>query len=509
MAMIKVDNLTFGYEGCWDNVFQNMSISIDTDWKLGLIGRNGKGKTTFLQLLMKKYDYSGSIQTKTSFQYFPVIIEAERLNDNVIDLMEEEFFNVELWKVIRELEYLEMKADVLYRRFGTLSFGERTRVMLAFLFADEEQFLLLDEPTNHLDEYTREIVKQYLNHKKGFILVSHEREFLDGCVNHILAINRNSITVTKGNFSTWWENKERQDNFEITKNESLIKDIKRLEKASEQTAKWADKVEKSKIGYDPVKEDRNVSSRSYIGEKSRRMQQQRKNLERRQNREIEEKRELLKDIETEVELKIFPKKYHKDVLISLKDVGISYDCNAICKEVSFEVKNGDRLVLRGRNGCGKSSVINAILRKIKQDTQELNNMDVIGNICVGAGLTISYVPQDTSMIRGTIKQFASKMQIELSLLMSVLRQLDINREQFHKNLEEFSEGQKKKVLIAASLCQPAHLYIWDEPMNFIDVFSRIQIEKLIRQYKPTMLIVEHDGYFVKNIQANVYDFDIP
>lgn len=506
MTMINVENLTFGYEGSPDNIFEDVSVRIDTDWKLGLIGRNGTGKTTFLQLLMKKYDYIGSIRTQAFFQYFPIRIGVKRWSENVIDLMEEAFPEYELWKVIRELEYLEMKADVLYRGFETLSFGERTRVMLAFLFADEEQFLLLDEPTNHLDESTRKIVKKYLSKKKGFILVCHEREFLDGCVDHILAINKNSITVTKGNFSTWWENKERQDNFELAKNEVLIKDVKRLERAARQSAAWADKVEKSKIGYDPIKEDRSIASRSYIGEKSRRMQQQRKNLERRQNRELEEKKQLLKDIETVVDLKIFPKKYHKDILVSLKDVGINYGNNEICKGVSFEIKNGDRLVLRGKNGCGKSSVINAVLREMKRNIPICDTMNVTGNICVGTGLIISYVSQDTSMLRGTVKDYADEMQIELSTLLTILRQLDMKREQFSKDMEYFSEGQKKKVLLAASLCQPAHLYIWDEPMNFIDIFSRIQIEKLILRYKPTMLIVEHDGYFVKNVQTDIYSF---
>lgn len=506
MTMIKVDNLTFGYEGSQDNVFENVSFQIDTDWKLGLVGRNGKGKTTFLQLLMKKYDCSGSIQSTAFFQYFPVTVNVNRWNENVIDLMEGEFPDYELWKVIRELEYLGMEADVLYREYGTLSFGERTRIMLAFQFADEEQFLLLDEPTNHLDENTREIVKNYLNQKKGFILVSHEREFLDDCVDHILAINRNSITVTKGNFSVWWENKERQDNFELAKNASLLKDIKRLEGAARQSAAWADKVEKSKIGYDPLKEYRFIGSRSYIGEKSRRMQQRRKNLERRQNREIEEKRELLKDIEKEVELKIFPEKYHKDTLISLKDVGISYGENEICRTVTFEIKNDDRLVLRGKNGCGKSSVIKAILRELGQDNSGYDKMSITGSIRTGAGLNISYVSQDTSMLAGTIEQYADETQIELSLLMTILRQLDFEREQFCKKMEDFSEGQKKKVLIAASLCKQAHLYIWDEPMNYIDVFSRLQIEKLILRYKPTMLIVEHDSYFVKNISTNIYEF---
>ena len=494
MSMIKVDNLTFGYEGSYDDVFQNVFFQIDSDWKLGLIGRNGKGKTTFLQLLLGKYEYSGKISSNVNFQYFPVQIPYENWNKNVIDLMEVEFPDYELWKVIRELEYLSMEAEVLYREYGSLSFGERTRVMLAFLFSNENDFLLLDEPTNHLDVDTREVVKHYLNQKRGFILVSHERDLLDSCVDHILAINRNSVSVSKGNFSIWWENKEKQDNFELAKNESLSKDIKRLESAAKQSETWANKVEKTKIGFNPVKEERFIGSRAYIGEKSKRMQQRRKNLEKRQTKELDEKRQLLQDIEEEKELKLFPLTYRKETLIFVEDIAIQYGLVTVCKSISFQIQNGDCILLQGRNGCGKSSIIKAILGEISLSS---------GKITVGGGIKISYVSQNTSDLHGSLQDFAKARGIELSLFMSILRQLDFSRIQFEKEIQEYSQGQKKKILIAASLCEQAHLYIWDEPYNYIDIFSRIQIEKLILKFRPTMLLVEHDKYFADTVATNI------
>jgi lincosamide and streptogramin A transport system ATP-binding/permease protein len=114
-------------------------------------------------------------------------------------------------------------------------------------------------------------------------------------------------------------------------------------------------------------------------------------------------------------------------------------------------------------------------------------------------MTISYVSQDTSFLSGSLRKFCEIQGINESLFLAVLRQLDLGREQFVKNMEDFSEGQKKKVLIAVSLITPAHLYIWDEPLNFIDVFSRMQIEKLILRYEPTMLLVEHDIRFQEKV----------
>ena len=120
-----------------------------------------------------------------------------------------------------------------------------------------------------------------------------------------------------------------------------------------------------------------------------------------------------------------------------------------------------------------------------------------------SGMTISYVNQDTSFLTGPLRKYCKENGLDESLFLAVLRQLDLGREQFVKDMRDFSEGQKKKVLIAASLITPAHLYIWDEPLNYIDVFSRMQIENLILQYKPTMLLVEHDTRFQEKVASDI------
>lgn len=131
-----------------------------------------------------------------------------------------------------------------------------------------------------------------------------------------------------------------------------------------------------------------------------------------------------------------------------------------------------------------------------------------GLLKTASGLKISYVNQDTSFLRGSIQQFCAQRGLEENLFCSICRQLDLDRAQFSKNMEEFSEGQKKKVLIAASLLTPAHLYIWDEPLNYMDVFSRMQIEKVLLAYMPTMLVVEHDVRFRERIATRVVNMEI-
>ncbi len=543
MSQIRVNNLTFCYEGSFDNIFEDVSFSVDTNWKLGFIGRNGKGKTTFLNLLLGKYEYEGSIQASVVFDYFPYPVTERQRSLPAAEFLEEWKAGCELWRVLCELEELRQDAEVLYRPFQTLSPGERTKIMLAVLFSGENDFLLIDEPTNHLDQESRENVKQYLASKKGFILVSHDRELLDACIDHVLVLNRQSIEVQSGNFSSWWENKSRKDQFAVGENEKHLKEIGKLRKSVARTGQWADKSEQTKIGFyrkAAVNEhERAVGMRAYIGSKTKKMQSRVKQMEKRINREIEEKEGLLVDLEQPVDLKIMPMEHYKRVLVKVEDYSVRYEGakEPVFSGVTFSVEKGERVVLHGENGCGKSTLLKMILKKtggwregepgwkdsrmkigeIKADeieTMEANAGEAKAGetgvcetgICqTASGLVVSYVSQDTSMLKGGISRFCMERGLDESLFCAILRQLDMERVQFAKNMEEYSEGQKKKILLAASLMTPAHLYVWDEPLNYIDVFSRMQIEKLLEEYQPTMLFVEHDARFREKVATRVVE----
>lgn len=403
MSMIRIENLTFAYPSSYDNIFENVNFQIDTDWKLGFVGRNGRGKTTFLNLLLGKYEYHGKIQASVQFDYFPYPVNNK--NRLTTDILSEVCPLAEEWELLRELSYLEVRDDVLWRPFFTLSNGEQTKVLLAALFLNDGHFLLIDEPTNHLDMKARETVSAYLKRKKGFILVSHDRCFLDGCVDHILSINRSNIEV-------------------------------------------------------------------------------------RQQRAIEEKSGLLKNLETVEDLKIAPLLYFSDTLVTFSDVVPIFDGKNVCQPISFTVKQGERIALDGKNGSGKTSLLKLLVG------QQIEHR---GTVAIGSGMILSYVPQDTSMLNGSLSEFAEANRIDESLFKAILRKMDFSRIQFEEKMEDFSAGQKKKVLIAKSLCEQAHLYVWDEPLNYIDIYSRMQIEHLIREFSPTMIFVEHDLAFRNTI----------
>lgn len=484
MSMIEISNLSFAYDGSYDNIFENVSLRLDTDWRLGLVGRNGRGKTTLLKLLQHKYEYRGTIRADVPFDYFPFAIPDP--DKDAIGVIEDVQPDYEYWQLAREMHRLEMSDEILYRPFRSLSGGEQVKLLLALLFARENRFLLIDEPTNHLDAEARALVADYLKTKRGFLLVSHDRAFLDGCVDHILSINKTNIELQKGNFSSWFANKERQDAFEQAENDRLRADIRRLDEAAKRAARWSDKTESEKH----VRNSGLRPDRGYIGHKSAKMMQRAKSIEARRLDAAEEKAGLLHNIERADDLKLHPLAYRAETLAELTDVAVQYGGAPVVEGVRLTIRRGARIALTGRNGSGKSSLLKLIAGQDIPHT---------GTVRLGSGLIVSYVPQDASFLSGSLSAYAEACGIDRTLFFAILRKLDFARVQFEKDMADYSAGQKKKVLLARSLCEQAHLYLWDEPLNYIDVFSRMQIEQLLTAYQPTLLFVEHDRTFCDKI----------
>ncbi|NLV89367.1 MAG: ABC-F type ribosomal protection protein [Tissierellia bacterium] len=487
MALIDIKNLTFEYPGSLKPIFEDLDLQLDTNWKLGFIGRNGYGKTTFLKLLMDEYTYKGSIIKPVPMAYFPFDIKDYDMV--TLDLLEDLQPNFELWKLRREMNLIEVEEEALYRPFSTLSGGEQTKILLALLFAEEDRFLLIDEPTNHLDTHGRQVVARYLEGKKGFILVSHDRDFINSIVDHVLSIEKSKIVIQRGNYDSWEKNKNLEDQYELEKNEKLRKEIRRLRESARQKATWSDKVEATKLGSGPV-------DRGYIGHKAAKMMKRSKAIEKRYEKAIEEKKNLLKNVEPLEKLQMNVLDHHAKPYINAEDFTIAYGDENIFKPIEFTVEKGDCIVFKGSNGSGKSSIIKAILGR---------DVPWKGKLEIAKGITISYIPQRFDYVEGNINEFVHKMGLDKTKFLTILRKLGFSRDQFEIPIENFSMGQKKKIFIAKSICEEAHLFIWDEPLNYIDVISRLQIENMILECSPTMILVEHDRRFIDKVATDIID----
>ena len=483
MALIQITNLTFSYDGSWDTIFDNVSLSFDTNWRLGLIGRNGRGKTTLLRLLMGELEYRGTIRSPMPFACFPCSVPDRTMTVRELALaISPEAME---WELLRELNLLELEESCLDRPFDTLSGGEQTKVLLCAMFL-EDRFLLLDEPTNHLDEQTKAAVCRYLRSKRGFLLVSHDRWLLDQCTDHILSINKAGLELQKGNFSSWQDNRRRPDNFERAENRKLLGQIGRLSEAATRAGSWSGQADQGKFA---TRTGGLRPDRGFVGHKAAKMMKRAKTLEARRADAIEEKSKLLHNIESQEELKLLPLPFHKQRLLNIQNLSIGYD-SPLFEGLTFAMEQGERIALSGSNGCGKSSLLKLIAG---------DKIPHTGLCRLSTGVVISVVSQDTSHLLGSLTDFARQSGIDETIFKTNLRKLDLEAKCFDRDIADYSAGQKKKVLLARSLSQQAHLYLWDEPLNYIDIFSRIQLEEVILKTCPSLIFVEHDRTFRERI----------
>lgn len=504
MSLISVNNFSFSYPGSPNEVFTNISFNIESDWKIGIIGRNGIGKTTLLNIFMNSNDLVGNV----SFEYFPYKFSIGSCNveelilnelgpylkiekemdfcaDGEDDCTQERYVELlEIYmdidgynirqRIERELGMLGLSSDIMHRKYETLSNGEQTKVAIALLFLKNDKYILLDEPTNHLDYSSRLVLADYLNKKKNFILVSHDREIINRCVDHIMYIGNEGIRIEKGNYDSWKYNQDGREKFYDSEMSSTNAEKERLAKSISCMKEWAEKAgENSQDKF------------------SRRIG----NMEKRQSSIVNKQRNLVDERERKDRIFANCEPYRQTLLISMNKVNVSVDDRTLLHGFDCEINQGDRVALVGPNGCGKSTLLKMVMNLIPRS-----------GISYNRDLKISYIPQDSSKLTGTLDAVALQHSIDGTLLRTLLYQLGIERKDINRDIDEMSEGQKKKVLVAASLAEKAHVYVWDEPMNYLDISCRELIEDMILRQNLTVIFVEHDVAFVNRIATRRVDF---
>ena len=282
----------------------------------------------------------------------------------------------------------------------------------------------------------------------------------------------------------------------MKQNEKLNKSISKLEMASKETENWSNKIEKTKSSV--YNKTEGTIDKGFIGHQAAKMMKKSKVLEQKMKNEIEAKKALLNNVDRIDDLKIVPLKNERKSLIYCEDFAIKYNNKEIFNKVSFEICDGDRVAFCGKNGAGKSSILKLLLN---------GNIEYSGVLNKANNLKISYVEQTTENLKGSIKEFSRLNNIDEPLFKAMLIKMGFSKEDFNKNLQNLSEGQKKKVLIARSFSENANIYIWDEPLNYIDIITREQIENSILKYKPTLIFVEHDETFVSNIANKIINLE--
>ena len=519
---INITNLSFSYENPYKEIFNKLNIEIDTSWKTIIYGKNGRGKSTLLKLIDGELiKDGGEIKCSKTFFNFSFQQKADQntrvlefIKDNLgpYKLYEDEMegllsdpTKVNLFKygeveekyreldgyqienlIERELLNIQLDLGILNRFYNSLSGGEKTKIQLISLFLKKNSFPLIDEPTNHLDIESRKLIGEYLkNQKRGFICISHDRNFLNTVGDHILHLHsKREAKIHSTTFFKFEENYLKLLESEKKKNILLKNQINRDKDSLKQKEDWATSTESKKRG---------AIDKGFQGKKAAKMMKTAKSHERRYLDKIDDKEKLVQFFEKEYEIKFKDIKLLPQKVLRVDNLNISYQDKKIISNLSFSIDRGERVAIVGLNGSGKTSILKAILKQIK----------FTGNIFIDSRINIGYLPQELLPKDMTLEEFLINLNIDIKLFTPFLAAFDIRGNLLSKDTSLLSQGETRKLYMALNIYLEKDFFIWDEPLNFLDLHTRTRIEKAILKYNPTILFIEHDYLFVEKVANKI------
>ncbi|MED1629751.1 ribosomal protection-like ABC-F family protein [Bacillus mycoides] len=520
MTICSVNNVKKSFGG--NIIFENISLEIKNGERIGLVGRNGSGKTTIFQLLtgmesldagaihMKKGTCIGHVAQIPKFNnemnVYDVLssafkkekeleIEMHALEKNMAEEQESSALQklMERYGVIQEryafLGGYEIEANIMKvanglqvtelfpRSFMELSGGEQTKVSLAYMLLQKPDLLLLDEPTNHLDLFAVEWLEQFLKEYTGTVMViSHDRYFLDEVVTKIFDLEDGEIHVYHTNYSQFVEEKEERLLQEFQAYQEQQKKIKKMKEAIKRLREWANQANPPNEG----------------------LHKRARNMERALERIEKLKRPILdrKQMGLQFEGK---ERSGKDVVV-MKEVSKGFDERSLFEKVNLHIRFQERAAIVGRNGTGKTTLLKLLLKEMQQDA---------GEIRIGSSVKIGYLSQHAygNMKNNVLEAFRDCVAVTEGEARHILARFLFYGPAVFKKVTQLSGGEKMRLRLAQLMYQDVNFLILDEPTNHLDIESREVLEEALEQYNGTILAVSHDRYFLNKLFEKTYWID--
>lgn len=490
-------------------IFKNISAQIHEGDKIGLIGVNGVGKTTLVKILMGEEEFdSGTVEIYPDYMkigYLKQLIEYEenatvneRLNSFALSASTATNSSSYGRKLKNSLIDLGFKEKDLNKKVSKLSGGEKTRLSLCLVLAENPDILILDEPTNHLDIEAIKWLENFLNSiKKNLVIISHDRLFLDNTVNKILVMNSNEIKEYKGNYTDYKHQNEHNIKSLTNKRIKQDKEIKHLEKHIETQMKWYHRAnnDKSYKGNAGSKHYRTSHSRyiSTIVSKQIRIGRIKRSMEEIPKEDMVAAFDLINK-KTNLNLEL------PNYLIRVNRLKKSFGNKVVFKDAAFNIRKGDKVALLGRNGSGKTTLIKILLGSEKADS---------GSVNLTPSLKLGYFSQELEglNLQNTIFQEIISSGIDRDDARKILGSFLFNGEEVFKVIGNLSMGEKCRVAIAKLLMADINMLILDEPTNHLDIVSKENIEQVLKQYQGTIIFVSHDRYFINSIATRIFEIE--
>ncbi|MCQ5131428.1 ABC-F family ATP-binding cassette domain-containing protein [Butyricicoccus faecihominis] len=508
MADISVQNLTKYYGDRL--ILKELTFDIQPGEKVAILGANGTGKTTLLNILTGRLPYDGGsvslgagksagiIDQMPDFPENALVEDVLRLafreSDEILAAMDEttdemlrkpedasllkRYAALETrldalggynrdYEVDRVCNGLEIPAEQRRQPFRLLSGGEKTRINLARIILEKTDILLLDEPTNHLDMDAVNWLGEYLESYRGTVLtISHDRYFLDQCCDRIIELHDCTCEFYAGNYSFYAVERERRREEQLRHHENEAAEKRRLEDVArkmhehgtEHLAKRAASIEKR-------------IARMKVTDRPK--------------------------TDKQMSVSFGDPNYETEEVLKIRDLSKSYEGRTIFKELSFNIRNRERVAILGPNGAGKTTLLRVLLGEETADT---------GTVRKGIGLRPAYLPQQVHFLnphRNLIDTLIYDKNVTMQTARSRLGAFHFSGEDQYKTVDMLSGGEKSRLRLCELMYDPLNLLILDEPTNHLDLASREWIEQAVEAFDGTLLFVSHDRYFVERFATRV------
>lgn len=450
-----------------DNVIlQNINLKIKMGEKIGIVGSNGTGKTTLANIITNIEEAtSGSIIWN---------------KDNI------------------KIGYMKQSSE-FKDTLSTLSGGEKTKKKLNEVLYGNYNMIILDEPTNHLDyDGLKYLISEISKFKGTVIIISHDRYFLDNTINKIVEIENKSISIYNGNYS--WYRDEKKLNFENNMHNYIVQEkIKRnINSAITELTCWSNKAhnESRKVA---IESGNKFGGKEYNRAKAMKMDKQIKSrikrLEKIKIEGIDKPKE-----ERDVFLTLNNAEKIGKIVVEAENIGKSFGTKTIINSSSFFIRHGEKVGIFGKNGCGKTTLINGLMGNIK----------IEGKLYIYSKRKIGYISQDVQDLnedKTIIELFEYNNREEKGKLITKLNQLGFARGDLDKKINCLSLGERMKVKLLLMIQKQCDILILDEPTNHIDLHVREKLEEILENYNGTIILVTHDRYMLQKVCNKMLVFE--